>query len=295
MAAGDLIVLGWDGSPIFKEVIAPALSYEPSRRNDSNDVVKKTLKRVLHCRKVDVQTVLQALTAQNAVITYDMPNNGGGTTAIGYGGGWKLKRYEEAANLGGQNYFTELNLSYEKEGVTAFELGLPTDLTMTGSGGVGYIKYDGNILLQFNSETDDYGSEWGISEFPAFSNTTYKQVVVHSSTGGSSFPSAINEDVPGVAITFNGKTVKRIIPTKTDYSNLGLLLDGTYCESVFENAVKDDDGNIVTEGYSRFSSTPYTYVDFDSIYKGLRWQVSGTVIKLLFWEITVFEWDIAGL
>ena len=304
MAAGDLVLIGWDGSPLYKEVTAPTVAYEPLKRNESGDSVKKTVNRILHCRKKDVQTVLQGIIPTNATISYDSPDNGGGTTTVSYGSGWQLKQYGEAASALG-NYYAEINLTYEKTGVTAFELGLPTGLTMNGAAGIGYIKYLGNVLFEFDSAGDDLGNMWGISELVSFIDKVYYERFSFSDSYtdnfGNEWPSsgsssAASKDVPimSCVVSFNGKAVKKIVSDIESYRDLDLTIQESLNTGYPSRTITREDGSKYT--YPSASRTiNFEHVDLDSVYKGLRWSVSGNIIKLLFWEITIFQWDVTGL
>jgi len=294
MSAGDLKIVGWfgDGGDQYKAIEAPSVEYVPTTVNGIKSI-KKALDVGYVVPTYLKQTVIQGLQVDNVSVSVDAPNDKSGTmAAISYGGGWTLVRlstpqFDEANS--------RLNIHYEKEITIEFEIGLPTGLTMTGALGVGYIKYLGNTLLEFDTGDTNGSNEWGHSPFASFVNTTYKQYGSSSEKGSLTEHIAVYNDVMSCAITFNGKTLKKITTSLEDYRALDLVVSTFYNNHFTSYIVRDEDGNITSSGTSSTTTVDYEYVDLNGIYKGLRWNKTGNVITLKFWEITLFEWDVTGL
>ena len=96
-------------------------------------------------------------------------------------------------------------------------------------------------------------------------------------------------------LTFNGVTVFSRSASIDDYKDLGLTVNGDivlyYGGWIWYNS----DGSIrnVYESFSSLVSN--TYVDRASIRKRIIWEVEGDFIRMLYWELPIFEWNIAGL
>ena len=314
MGAGDLIIIGWDGTPLYKEVTAPAVAYEPSKAANKDYTVKKTLNRILNCRKVDVQEVIAGLTFDNVSIDYDSPNNGGGYTNIDYGAGWTLKTFGEAASSLG-NYFAELNLRYEKSEVTKFYAGLPTGITMGGSGGIGFIKYLGNVLYEFDSQFQENGSGWNVVEVKSFDVEKFKQgysfkrtdaYYVYNEYGHSkaelyksgyhtaSFWGIRNpQSINGCKLQYNGYTAIVLMPELSDYQDLGYERTASYATGTEQSIQRNNNGDVIQEAINTVTKIHFKYLELPPT--TLQWYVDGSIIKLTFQGITLFEWDVTGL
>ena len=249
MGAGDLIVLGWNGSPAYKEVVAPSVSYEPVYNDETFIKLTKKLTRKLDCRTKDVQTIIATLSVLNNDISFDAPTSGGGTTTISYGSGWKMTSYSEAPS--GNNYFSEINISYEKEIVSAFDVDIPAGLTMINDGGIGYIKYLTHTLFQFNPGVVDNGKGWQTDMFLEISDNHFIENSRLAPTGVVNSSRRINNNFDGVDVRFNGVLVKKVVPIAEDLTVGHIEYKTRLGRAVSGNLTGyNDDGSPIYSGYT---------------------------------------------
>lgn len=148
MSAGDIAIKGWfGGTPAYKEIRSPEVSYEPSLTAVGVNVRKK-LTRTIVCPSKDVQAVLQSLSVNNAAISTTAIGSDGATSSVSFGGGWTLKLVGSGSR---GNAMTEMKLQYEKEVTSAFEFNLPTGLTITDANGKTTVAYNTHTLEVWDS------------------------------------------------------------------------------------------------------------------------------------------------
>ncbi len=282
MSAGDIIIRGWfGGSPAYKEIRAPVVSYEPTT-DTLGVIVRKRLTRTIVCASKDVKTVLQGLSVDNATITAVVISSAGASDTLSYGGGWKLMQVGSTP-MG--NALTELRLEYEKEVATAFEFSLPTGLTLTESSGTAVWKYNTHTI-----ETWDSGK--------GATTTGVRVIEVGGDVGAPAvpsywtWPSLVADD--GIGRFF-------YMPPFT--SEIQFVVDDVV---VFRFAVKDTDfpeymatGRVRLWDADEPAGGDYTVLTlngYKSINKSLRWDTStANHVKLIYWDRIVRDWDVTGL
>ena len=306
MSAGDLKILGWfgDGGEQYKVVEAPSVEYVPTVTSGIKRL-KKTLDISYVVPTYLKQSVIQGLQVDNASVSVESPTDKSGTMGtVSYGGGWTLVRLSTPAH---DKANSRLNIHYEKDITMEFEIGLPTGITMTGENGIGYIKYLGNTLFSFDSGNTEGSNEWGHVPHEAFDNVTYVQTsyttqstkeydgVEYENNGFVSYARPKTEQAMCCSLMFNGVKIKKVDSTTENYQTLGFGATGTSSTRYFSSGIWAADGTPLKATYNYQSSRSYEYIDLDSVYKGLKWNRTGNIITLKFWEITLFEWDVTGL
>lgn len=291
MSAGDAKIIGWQGSPAYREITAPTVESEPLTGGQS----KRTLRRTLLCRRVDVLAVIQGLTHERATLSISVPTGSGTSTTVSYGAGWTLKTYSEVPH---GKYFSEINLAYEKTAITAFEIGLPSGITMTGSGGIGQIKYGTNILFTFNSGASDTGEGWDAVEFIAFTNDYHTSVLKtqETKTSGGGLGTVSREyavtnteqAIKGVYLKYNGAVVHRLTPSLADYSALGLTFQNTWTSG-------HSTGGPDAQPFEAFVQHSEEVINYEALKKYIYWETTGTTVNLMFWNLPVLQFDVGGL
>lgn len=155
MSLGDYVILG---NTATVDIKAPLVEYVGDSL--ATTFLVKKITRFVRVLTYNLPTFYQSLTTQNADLDLSVPDGNGGSVSVSYGGGWTL--LDASTSHIETGIFSEVRLQYQKTINSVFEFGLPAGLTVSVVSGIGYIKYNDNILESFNAGR---GGEWGINSF----------------------------------------------------------------------------------------------------------------------------------
>lgn len=227
--SGEQKILGWfgDDGNQYKLIGQPSLNYEPTITNGTN-TTKMTLDVSYKCPTYLKESVIKGFEVDDVTITASAVNTkAGGTTSVDYGSGWRLTRLQSPPL---DEAFSQINIHYEKEASALTDFGSTGGLEFQSDGQIGRIKYDGSILLEFDSGmTFKRGWEITLADSTVMTNLStlvYQVGLERTYTySGTFFNSATGENVtdtyPNVAkdiYTVNAYNVDVVVLVK--YNNL---------------------------------------------------------------------------
>lgn len=264
MSAGDPVILGSLGTGsgalgFTEQPRSGEVTYEliPSSYGIN---ISKRLTRTFRGLKVDVKAFLQSLTVTDASLSAVAAgvNTAGAAQTVDYGGGWRLLRVGTPPI---NSTTCEVNLTYEKTVTSIFEFGLPTNITLTETGGVSTFRYKTTTL-----ET------------------------ITSGKGTTTSGLSVSVDFrPEYTIASPGVLYHRFVNT------LLLYCDGVLMQSLTVN-YKDYGFTLLPDPISGTADTWITSGDFYGIQQTLRWDTSvSNHVRLLFWDKILKDWDVTGL
>ena len=306
MSAGDPRIRGsvGTGGKLYNESSrSPVVTYEAPTKAQYGITVNKLITRTLVCLKKDVPTVLSTLAVTDATISGVCAgvDASGAAQTLDFGGGWSLKRVGTPPR---DSTTCEINLTYEKTVTSAFEFGLPTNLSLVQTGGVSTFKYKTTSLKAVNSRKGSTTSGLQVSLRDAYyagipQNNGYLLFWVKDGAiyqGGEPPPGAVQylfPSIPGYRLSLNvvmdilcdGILVESVHLSESDY---GAPQIAANYSSV--GVVPYDPDNIPTPFYEEF--VPYV----SGINQTLRWDTSvSNHIRLILWDKVVWDWDVEGL